>query len=41
MEKVTYETKCNSFFKEEYEDLVKKNFNWNLRTLESGSTHIQ
>ena len=27
-----------AFLKEEYEDLVKKNFDWKLRNLESGST---
>lgn len=28
----------NAFLREEYEDLVKKNFNWNIHVLESGST---
>ncbi len=28
----------NAFLKEEYEDLVKKSFDWKLRILESGST---
>jgi len=28
---------ANAFLKEEYEDLVKKNLEWNIRTLESGS----
>jgi len=28
----------NAFLKEEYDELVKKNFNWKLRILETGST---
>jgi len=30
--------KPNAFLKEEYEELVKKNFDWKLRILETGST---
>ena len=28
----------NAFLKEEYDELVKKNFDWKLRILETGST---
>jgi glycine C-acetyltransferase len=37
-EEILMKRNANTFLKEEYEELVKKNFDWKLRILETGST---